>query len=59
MYYAECLPIDNQIYSYRFFLKIIENNMTMQMTTPEIEKPLPVHANIRGKEYYCQTTIKI
>jgi len=51
------IAIDNQIYSYRFVLKIIENNMTMQITTPEIEKPLPVHANIRGKEYYCQTTI--
>jgi len=51
------IAIDNQIYSYKFVLKIIENNMTMQIATPEIEKPLPVHANIRGKEYYCQTTI--
>ena len=51
------IAIDNQIYSYKFVLKIIENNMTMQITTPEIEKPLPIHANIRGKEYYCQTTI--
>lgn len=51
------IAIDNQIYSYRFVLKIIENNMAMQIATPEIEKPLPVHANIRGKEYYCQTTI--
>ena len=51
------IAIDNQIYSYRFVLKIIENNMTMQITTPETEKPLPVHDNIRGKEYYRQTTI--
>ena len=51
------IAIDNQIYTYKFVLKIIENNMTMQITTPEIEKPLPTHANIRGKEYYCQTTI--
>lgn len=51
------IAIDNQVYSYRFVLKIIENNMTMQITTPEIEKPLPIHSNIRGKEYYSQTTI--
>jgi transposase len=51
------MAIDNQGYSYKFVRTIIENKMTVQITTSEIEKPLPPHANIRGKEYYSQTTI--
>jgi len=51
------IATDHQVYSYRFIKRLIENKMTGEEPAPEIEKPLPTHANIRGKEYYCQTTI--
>lgn len=51
------IAIEHQVYSYRFVKRIIENRMTGEEPAPEIEKPLPAHANIRGKEYYSQTTI--
>jgi len=40
---------DHQVYSYRFIKRLIENKMTGEEPAPEIEKPLPTHANIRGK----------
>ena len=50
------LAIDNQIYSYRFISNIINNKMTENILN-EKHKPLPDHANIRGSEYYKQTTL--
>ncbi len=47
------MAIDNQNYSYRFINKILTNKMTEQAQTIT-EKPLPLHPNIRGKEYYAQ-----
>lgn len=47
------MAIDNQNYSYRFIDKILTNKMTEQAQTIT-EKPLPLHPNIRGKEYYAQ-----
>jgi transposase len=51
------IAIDNQGYSYKFVRTIIENKMTGEEPQSEIEKPLPPHINVRGKEYYSQTTI--
>ncbi|HEY5507680.1 MAG TPA: hypothetical protein VIK29_03345 [Paludibacter sp.] len=47
------MAIDNQNYSYGFISKILINKMTEQPQTIT-EKPLPLHSNIRGKEYYAQ-----
>ncbi len=49
------IAIECQKYSYKFVLNIINNKMTDEPeATPE--KPLPVHENIRGREYYKQAT---
>jgi transposase len=51
------MAIEHQNYSYMFLQNILKNNMTGQ----EESKPaysLPNHSNIRGKDYYIQTTIK-
>lgn len=51
------LAIEHQNYSFRFILNLLENNMTEhQQTAPE--QPLPNHGNIRGKDYYVQSSIK-
>jgi hypothetical protein len=50
------LAIDLQNYSYRFIRNVIENKIAHQPQAT-IEKPLPIHENIRGKEYYKQITI--
>lgn len=42
--------------SYRFVCNIIQNNMATQPKEEE-QKELPRHSNIRGSEYYKQTTI--
>ena len=45
------LAIAYQNYSYRFILNIIKNNMAEE-PIKVLEKPLPEHHNIRGKNYY-------
>ena len=50
------LAIELQNYTYRFVRNVVENK-TAQQPQAMIEKPLPVHGNIRGKEYYKQITI--
>jgi len=50
------MAIENQNYSYSFVLNILENKMTNEPGTKQ-EKPLPSHENLRGREYYEQTTI--
>jgi transposase len=52
------LALEHKNYSYKFLLNIIKNKMTGEQETKQ-EQPLPNHKNIRGKEYYIQTTIKI
>ena len=50
------MAIEHQKYSYTFILNIIKNKMSQE---PENKpsQPLPAHQNIRGKEYYTQTSI--
>lgn len=50
------LAIEHQNYSYRFMVNILTNKMTDQ-TEIKQAKPLPNHENLRGREYYTQTTI--
>lgn len=50
------MAIQHQNYSYRFILNILTNKMTNVPETKQ-EKPLPNHENLRGREYYEQTTI--
>ena len=45
------IAIDYQNYSYRFVQNIIKNKMT-ETTEEKINKALPEHNNIRGREYY-------
>ncbi|WP_225307159.1 hypothetical protein [Adhaeribacter soli] len=51
------LAIEYQNYSYRFVLRLLENNMAGQQQEPKLSQPLPVHGNIRGKDYYLQTAL--
>jgi len=51
------LAIECKSYSYKFVLKIIEN-ISLSKVQDKSQEPLPVHSNIRGKDYYLQTTIK-
>jgi transposase len=52
------LAIENKVYTYKFIRNIITNNMTTQITEPPLDKPLPKHDNIRGKEFFIQSLIK-
>ena len=46
------IAIEHQNYSYRFVQNIIKNKMTETTTGEKINKALPKHNNIRGREYY-------
>lgn len=50
------MAIEHQDYSYRFILNILTNKMTDQPEEKR-EKPLPDHQNLRGRDYFAQTTI--
>jgi hypothetical protein len=52
------LAIEYRNFSYRFVERILKNNMTGHQDIVKTEQSLPEHQNIRGKEYYSQTTIK-
>ncbi|MDA3817119.1 MAG: IS21 family transposase [Prolixibacteraceae bacterium] len=45
------IAIEYKIYSYRFMHNIIKNKMTEHQLV-KLDKALPEHNNIRGKEYY-------
>jgi transposase len=50
--------IDCHCYSYRFVSNVIKNHQEADDSLQtQDQKQLPVHRNIRGKEYYTQTTI--
>ncbi|WP_242691677.1 IS21 family transposase [Desertivirga arenae] len=51
------IAIEHRICSYKSIQKILENNLAFYLEEDQIEKPLPVHNNIRGKNYYMQYTI--
>lgn len=51
------MAIEHKNYSYSFILNILKNKMTEQQETKQ-GQPLPEHKNIRGKEYYTQSTLK-
>ena len=51
------IAVQHQICSYKSIQKILENNMAFYIEEDPKEQPLPVHPNIRGKEYYMQSTI--
>jgi transposase len=50
------MAIEYQNYSYTFILNILKNKMTGEPKTMQ-SKPLPNHENLRGREYYEQSTI--
>ena len=50
------MGIDYQNYSYRFILNLLQNRVTEDQQASPIEKKLPKHENLRGKQYY-QTQI--
>jgi len=53
------MAIDNQQLTYTFVKKVIANKMINQTDNDLLitQKALPVHKNIRGKEYYTQTIL--
>lgn len=53
------MALDHQMYSYGSVKKILENRMAEFLQEPPVEKALPVHNNLRGKEYYQQLTLKL
>ena len=50
------MAIEHKNLSYKFILNILKNKMTGQQET-KLQPPLPVHQNIRGKDYYTQSTL--
>jgi len=52
------LAMEYRNFSYKFVERILKNKMENNQDTPVNDQALPVHHNIRGKEYYTQTTIK-
>lgn len=47
------IALDNNILSYKFVRKVIENkSFILSMNGENSQKPLPKHDNIRGKQYY-------
>lgn len=55
------MAIEYQNYSYDFLRNVIEHKMTGEQGTggTKKEKPLPAHQNIRGREYYTQSTLNL
>lgn len=52
------IALNNKNYTYHFLANIIKNNMAAYQLS-EAKKALPKHQNIRGKEYYNQTKLKL
>lgn len=52
------IALSNENYSYQFMANLIKNKMTESPQT-QIDKPLPKHQNIRGKEYYTQYKLNL
>jgi transposase len=50
------IALENGRYSYPSVMNLIRND-AQNRQTKNLEKPLPTHDNIRGKEYYKQLTI--
>lgn len=53
------IAIKHKVYTYQFLANIIKNKMTDQEEEQQEKQALPEHKNIRGKEYYSQTTLNI
>jgi transposase len=52
------LAIEHRNFSYRFVERILKNNMTTGQDIIKSARSLPEHQNIRGRDYYSQSTIK-
>lgn len=50
------ISIEQRIYNYGFIKRILDNNMTAAISSSNVDRPLPKHNNIRGKDYF-QTTM--
>lgn len=50
------ISIEQHIYNYGFIKRILDNNMTDATPSSTVDRPLPKHNNIRGKDYF-QTTL--
>ncbi|MFY7795411.1 MAG: hypothetical protein ACOVQS_16640, partial [Chitinophagaceae bacterium] len=51
--------IEDRCFSYRYLMNTISRLQKVGLTASTQEKPLPAHANIRGKEYYRQISINL
>lgn len=53
------IAIEYRNFSYKFVERILKNGMEDHQDLPVKEQPLPLHHNVRGKEYYTQTALKL
>jgi len=51
------MAIDYKCYSYRYILNMVENIQKNGFQEKETYVPLPIHENIRGRDYYNQLTL--
>ena len=49
------ISIEQRMYNYGFIKRILENNMTDATPSSTVDRPLPKHNNIRGKDYFQST----
>jgi transposase len=55
---AACqMALDYKCYSYRYILNMVEKIQKNGLQEKETSVPLPVHENIRGRDYYSQLTL--
>ncbi len=46
------IAISSKLHTYHFIKNVLENNVMQEQVETDY-KPLPLHENTRGKEYYC------
>ena len=46
------IALEHEQYSYGFFMNLIKNKVTENPPSMVVEKELPIHDNLRGKQYY-------
>lgn len=46
------ISIEQHIYNYGFIKRILDNKMTHSTPLSTVDRPLPKHSNIRGKDYF-------
>ena len=51
--------IEDRCYAYSYLLRLVNHLQKAGLPAPSVDKPLPIHENIRGKDYYQQLSLNI